>query len=56
MTKMKKAGMMILVILVLLLGGCVIYLFTGSSMNQTNHTMEQGEKDTKTLVVYFSRE
>lgn len=56
MTKMKKAGMMILVILVLLLGGCAIYLFTGSSMNQTNHQMEQGDKDTKTLVVYFSRE
>ena len=56
MSKVKKAGIIFLIVVIVILGAGAIYLFTGSNMDRTNNQIEKGSKNTKTLVVYFSRE
>lgn len=56
MSKVKKAGIIFLIVVIVILGAGAIYLFTGSNMDRTNNQIEKGSKNTKTLIVYFSRE
>lgn len=56
MSKVKKAGIILLIVVIVILGAGAIYLFTGSNMDRTNNQIEKGSKNTKILVVYFSRE
>ena len=54
--RIKKVIKILLIIVLILLVAGVIYLFTGKNMDSVSDSVEKGTKNTKTLVVYFSRQ
>lgn len=56
MIKRKRtAGVLVILLLLLILGGCV-YLFTGTRIKDARDEVTKGNAGTTSLVVYFSRE
>ena len=56
--KYKRGRKMILVILgivILAIVGIVIYCMTGNSLNHETQNIVKGEKDSRSIIIYFSR-
>ena len=56
MKKIKHKKLLIaLGVIVLILTGVCIYMFTGSSETNATKEISKGDKDTKSIIVYMSR-
>ena len=52
----KKILIRIVIFLLILVALCYIYLFTGAKIDNVDQDVTKGDEDTKSLVVYFTRQ
>lgn len=51
----RKMILVILGVIILVLAGIVIYCMTGSSLHYETQNIVKGEKDSRSIIIYFSR-